>query len=113
MCGKAYDPKLIVAWPTAQLAVMGGNQAADVLLNIEKGSLKKKGVKLSAEDESALREKITQRYAEQTSPYYSAARLWVDAIIDPRHTRNWISQGIRAADGTPDPGPMRVGVLQT
>jgi len=113
MCGKAYDPKLIVAWPTAQLAVMGGNQAADVLLNIEKGSLKKKGVKLSAEDEAELREKIIQRYTDQTSPYYAAARLWVDAIIDPRDTRNWISQGIQAADGTPDPGPMQVGVLQT
>jgi acetyl-CoA carboxylase carboxyltransferase component len=112
MCGKAYDPKLIVAWPTAQLAVMGGNQAADVLMTMEKGSLKKRGVELSAEDEHALRDKITTRYTEQTSPYYAAARLWVDAIIDPRDTRKWISEGIRAADGTPDPGPMHVGVLQ-
>jgi len=113
MCGKAYDPKLIVAWPTAQLAVMGGNQAADVLLTIEKGSLKKRNIQLSTEEEAALRKKITDRYTEQTSPYYAAARLWVDAIIDPRHTRTWISEGIRAADGTPDPGPMHVGVLQT
>jgi 3-methylcrotonyl-CoA carboxylase beta subunit len=112
MCGKAYDPKLIVAWPTAQLAVMGGNQAADVLMTMEKGSLKKRGVEISAEDEQALRDKITTRYKEQTSPYYAAARLWVDAIIDPRDTRKWISEGIRAADGTPDPGPMHVGVLQ-
>jgi 3-methylcrotonyl-CoA carboxylase beta subunit len=79
---------------------------------MEKGSLKKRGVEISAEDEQALRDKITTRYKEQTSPYYAAARLWVDAIIDPRDTRKWISEGIRAADGTPDPGPMHVGVLQ-
>ena len=113
LCGKAYDPKLIVAWPTAELAVMGGGQAAKVLLQIEVSSRKKQGEEVTPEREAELQEAIESRYAEQISPYYSAARLWVDAIIDPRATRAWISEGIAAADGAPPEGPFRTGVLQT
>ena len=100
LCGKAYDPKLIVAWPTAELAVMGGAQAG-VLLQIEVARRKKAGEDISPEREAALGTEIEQRYAEQVSPYYAAARLWVDAIIDPRATRTWISEGIAALDGAP------------
>jgi len=113
LCGKAYDPKLIVAWPTAELAVMGGAQAADVLLQIEVASRKKAGEEVTQDHEAALREEIEKRYAEQVSPYYAAARLWVDAIIDPRETRTWISEGISALDGAPPEPPFRTGVLQT
>lgn len=113
LCGKAYDPKLIVAWPSAELAVMGGAQAAGVLLQIEVATRRKKGEDITPEREAELREEIESRYAEQTSPYYAAARLWVDAIIDPRDTRLWISEGIAAADGAPEEGPYRTGVLQT
>ncbi|KXK38030.1 MAG: acyl-CoA carboxylase subunit beta [Saprospiraceae bacterium] len=98
MCGKAYDPRLIVAWPTAKIAVMGGTQAAKVLTQIQVSALKKKGEKPDAEAENALFEKIRDRYDNQTSPYYAAARLWVDAIIDPRKTREFISLGIEMAD---------------
>lgn len=113
MCGKAYDPKFIVAWPSAELAVMGGAQAAGVLLQIEVATRRKKGEDITPEREAELRQEIESRYAEQTSPYYAAARLWVDAIIDPRDTRRWISEGIAAADGAPAEGPYRTGVLQT
>ena len=113
LCGKAYDPKLIVAWPSAELAVMGGAQAAGVLLQIEVATRRKKGEDITPEREAELRQEIESRYAEQTSPYYAAARLWVDAIIDPRDTRLWISEGIAAADGAPKEGPYRTGVLQT
>lgn len=113
LCGKAYDPKLIVAWPTAELAVMGGAQAATVLLQIEVARRKKAGEEVSPEREAALRADIEQRYAEQVSPYYAAARLWVDAIIDPRATRTWISEGIAALDGAPLEPPFRTGVIQT
>lgn len=112
MCGKAYDPRLIVAWPTAKIAVMGGEQAAKVLLQIEKASLKKKGQEISAKDEKALLDKIISRYDNQTTPEYAAARLWVDAIIDPKDTRKWISTGIEAANNAPV-GRFNVGVLQT
>ncbi len=112
MCGKAYDPRLIVAWPTANIAVMGGAQAAKVLLQIQTGNLKKEGKKLTAEQENELLEKITQRYNRQTSPYYAAARLWVDAIIDPRDTRKWISMGIAAAENAPVE-KFNPGVIQT
>ena len=98
MCGKAYDPRLIVAWPTAKIAVMGGEQAAKVLTQIQVSSLKSKGEAPDPEAEKALFEKIKKRYDDQTTPYYAAARLWVDAIIDPRETRKWISMGIEAAD---------------
>jgi len=98
MCGKAYDPRLIVAWPTAKIAVMGGTQAAKVLLQIQVASRKAKGETITAEDEAKILKKIEDRYHEQTTPYYAAARLWVDAIIDPRETREVISMGIEAAN---------------
>ncbi len=112
MCGKAYDPRLIVSWPSAELAVMSGNSAAKVLLQIEKSSLEKKGQKFSKEDESALFQKIKQRYDGQISPYYAAAHLWTDAIIDPLETRDWISKGIEAANHAPQEKPFNMGVLQ-
>ena len=113
MCGKAYDPRFIVAWPTARLAVMGGTQAAKVLLQIEKASLKKQGKAPSEAEEQALLDTITRRYDEQTEPVYAAARLWVDAIIDPNHTRSWISMGIEAANEAPIDAAFRPGVMQT
>ncbi|TNF24354.1 MAG: acyl-CoA carboxylase subunit beta [Bacteroidetes bacterium] len=112
MCGKAYDPRLIVAWPTANIAVMGGAQAAKVLLQIQTSTLKAQGKELSPEDEKALLDKITQGYEEQTSPYYAAARLWVDAIINPLDTRKWISMGIEAAEHAPVE-KFNPGVIQT
>ncbi|RZS93898.1 acyl-CoA carboxylase subunit beta [Aquimarina brevivitae] len=112
MCGKAYDPRLICAWPSAELAVMGGAQAAKVLLQIETASLKAKGEKISEEDEKALFEKIKKRYDEQISPYYAAARIWTDAIIDPLDTRKWISMGIEAANHAPIEKKFNLGVLQ-
>jgi acetyl-CoA carboxylase carboxyltransferase component len=113
MCGKAYDPRLIVGWPTAQIAVMGGAQAAKVLLQIEVASLKAKGEEITKEREEELYNKIKDRYDSQISPYYAAARLWVDAIIDPADTRKWISMGIEAANQAPAERPYNVGVIQT
>jgi acetyl-CoA carboxylase carboxyltransferase component len=98
MCGKAYDPRLIVAWPSARIAVMGGAQAAEVLLQIQVNSMKSKGTPFSAEQESELLKEIKDKYEAQTSPYYAAARLWVDAIINPLETRKIISIGIEAAN---------------
>ena len=112
MCGKAYDPRLIVAYPSANLAVMGGVQAAKVLLQIETATLKRKGETLSPEREQELLENIQKKYDEQTSPYYAAAHLWVDAIIDPLYTRQWISMGIEAANGAPLKKAFNMGVLQ-
>ncbi|MFD2562233.1 acyl-CoA carboxylase subunit beta [Aquimarina rubra] len=112
MCGKAYDPRLICAWPSAELAVMGGAQAAKVLLQIETASLKKKGEQLSEEDEKALFDKIKARYDKQISPYYAAARIWTDGIIDPLDTRKWVSMGIEAADHAPIEKPFNLGVIQ-
>lgn len=112
MCGKAYDPRLIVAYPSANLAVMGGVQAAKVLLQIETATLKRKGETLSPEREQELLENIQKKYDEQTSPYYAAAHLWVDAIIDPLDTRQWISMGIEAANGSPLKKAFNMGVLQ-
>ncbi|MBP9152762.1 MAG: acyl-CoA carboxylase subunit beta [Flavobacteriales bacterium] len=112
MCGKAYDPRLIVAWPTANIAVMGGAQAAKVLLQIQTSTMKAKGEEITPEQEKALLDKITQGYDEQTSPYYAAARLWVDAIIDPRDTRKWISMGIEAAEHAPVE-KFNLGLIQT
>lgn len=112
MCGKAYDPRLIVAWPSAALAVMSGNSAAKVLLQIEKASLEKKGESISKKDEDALFEKIKSRYDAQISPYYAAARLWTDAIIDPLETRKWIGTGIAAANHAPITKDFNMGVLQ-
>ena len=112
MCGKAYDPRLIVAWPTAKIAVMGGSQAANTLMQIEKASLKAKGEELSAENEKEMFDKINERYEEQTTPYYASSRLWVDAIIDPTKTREWISIGIEMASNAPVER-FNVGVIQT
>ena len=113
MCGKAYDPRLIVAWPTARIAVMGGEQAAKVLLQIEKASHRKLGNDLSPDEEQALLDSITTAYDKQTDPLYAAARLWVDAIIDPNHTRQWIAMGIEAANAAPAKEAFRPGVMQT
>jgi acetyl-CoA carboxylase carboxyltransferase component len=115
MCGKAYDPRFIYAWPTAKIAVMGGEQAAKTLLQIQiaarKGQKSEVGGQKS-EDDQQLLEKIKSHYEKQTTPYYAAARLWVDAIIDPIETRKIISEGIAAANHNPDIGEMKLGVFQ-
>lgn len=112
MCGKAYDPRLIVAWPSAELAVMSGNSAAKVLLQIETASLKKKGEEITPEVEKELYNRIKARYDRQISPFYAAARIWTDAIIDPLDTRKWISMGIEAANHAPIERPFNLGVIQ-
>ena len=113
MCGKAYDPRLIVAWPTAKIAVMGGDQAAKVLQQIEVSRLKSSGKPVDKKAQEELLRKIKARYDEQTKPEYAASRIWVDAIIDPEDTRSWISMGIEAANAAPSEKPFRPGVLQT
>ena len=112
MCGKAYDPRLIVAWPTAQLAVMSGAAAANTLLQIQVASLKAKGEVITPEAEKELLDRIKARYEEQLSPYYAAARLWVDAVIDPLETRKVLSEGIAAANHAPIEKAYNVGVIQ-
>ncbi|MHA7609332.1 acyl-CoA carboxylase subunit beta [Elizabethkingia meningoseptica] len=112
MCGKAYDPRLIAAWPWAELAVMGGAQAAKVLLQIQEATLKKQGKELSTEEHQELLNKITQNYNKQTQATYSAARLWTDAIINPLDTRKWISMGIEAANHAPITEKFNLGVIQ-
>jgi acetyl-CoA carboxylase carboxyltransferase component len=112
MCGKAYDPRLIFAWPTAQIAVMSGNSAARTLLQIRVGTLKAQGKEISKEEEDQLLKEITDRYNEQLSPYYAAARLWVDGVIDPADTRKVISIGVEAANHAPVE-KFNVGVIQT
>ncbi|QYJ67598.1 acyl-CoA carboxylase subunit beta [Flavobacterium litorale] len=112
MCGKAYDPRFMLAWPSAELAVMGGTQAAKVLMQIEASSLKAKGEKVDEKKEQELFDKIKARYDAQVSPYYAASRLWTDAIIDPLDTRKWISMGIEAADHAPIEKPFNLGVIQ-
>jgi len=113
MCGKAYDPRLIYSWPTAQMAVMSGASAAKTLLQIKVSSLKKTGKEISPEEEKQLLEEIIAKYNEELSPYYAAARLWVDGVIDPRETRKVISMGIEAANHAPITERFNVGVLQT
>jgi len=114
MCGKAYDPRLIFAWPTAQVAVMGGSQAAKTLLQIQIATLKSQGkAEITKEEEDKMLKEITDRYTAQTSPYYAAARLWVDAIINPTDTRKWLSMGIEMANHAPILKPYNVGILQT
>lgn len=112
MCGKAYDPRFIYAWPTAKIAVMGGDQAAKTLLQIQVAAMKAKGKEVSAEEEKKLLDEIKGRYETQTTPYYAAARLWVDEIIDPVETRRVISEGIHAANHNPDIEELKVGVFQ-
>jgi acetyl-CoA carboxylase carboxyltransferase component len=112
MCGKAYDPRLICAWPSARLAVMGGKQAAKVLLQIETATLQKKGEIITPEREQEILKSIEERYQNQTSPYYAAARLWTDAVIQPLETRKWISTGIEAANHAPIEKKFNMGILQ-
>lgn len=112
MCGKAYDPRFIYAWPTAKIAVMGGDSAAKTLLQIEVASQKAKGKQISNEEEQRLLNEIKGKYDKQTSPYYAAARLWVDDIIDPADTRKVISEGINAANHNADINELKVGVFQ-
>jgi len=112
MCGKAYDPRFIYAWPTAKIAVMGGDQAAKTLLQIQVAGMKAKGTPITAEEEKSLLDKIKDRYEKQTSPYYAAARLWVDDIIDPADTRKVIIEAINAANHNPDIPAFKTGVLQ-
>lgn len=113
MCGKAYDPRLIYAWPSAKIAVMGGAQAAKVILQMEEASLKAKGETITPEKEATLLKTITDRYDNQTTPYYAASRLWVDGVIDPLETRKVISMGIAAANQSPIKKGFNVGVIQT
>ncbi len=112
MCGKAYDPRLIVGWPSAQVAVMGGEQASKVMLQIEVSALKGRGEEITPEKEKELLQKIRAKYEETISPYYAASRLWLDAIIDPLETRTWISMGIEAAAQAPSERVFNMGVLQ-
>ena len=112
MCGKAYDPRFIYAWPTAKIAVMGGDQAAKTLLQIQVAAMKAKGKLVAPEEEKALLDAIKGRYDQQTSPYYAAARLWVDSIIDPIETRRVISEGINAANHNPQIPDFKTGVIQ-
>jgi 3-methylcrotonyl-CoA carboxylase beta subunit len=112
MCGKAYDPRLIVAWPWADLAVMGGTQAAKVLAQIQESTLKKQGKEISAEEHQEILDTISKRYLKQTEATYSAARLWTDAIINPVDTRKWISMGIEAANHAPITEKFNLGVIQ-
>jgi acetyl-CoA carboxylase carboxyltransferase component len=112
MCGKAYDPRFIYAWPSAKIAVMGGEQAAKTLLQIQVSAMKAGGREISAEEEGKLLSEIMQRYQQQTTPYYAAARLWVDGIIDPMQTRHVISEGIAAADHDASDRSMKLGVFQ-
>jgi acetyl-CoA carboxylase carboxyltransferase component len=112
MCGKAYDPRFIYAWPSAKIAVMGGEQAAKTLLQIEVASQKAKGKALTPGEEKEMLDKIIDRYDKQTTPEYAAARLWVDAIIDPVETRMYISEAISAADHNPEINELKTGVFQ-
>jgi acetyl-CoA carboxylase carboxyltransferase component len=113
MCGRAYDPRLVLAWPTAKIAVMGGTQASKVLKQIKVRQLEKQGKELSEEDEQELLSEIQDRYEEQTTPYYAAARLWVDALIDPTDTREWLSRGLDVVDHNPELPRFNPGVIQT
>jgi len=112
MCGKAYDPRFIYAWPTAKIAVMGGEQAAKTMLQIQVATLKAKGKEITPEEEKELLQQLINRYDSQTTPYYAGARLWIDAIIDPGETRKLISEGIAAADHNPTIPEFKTGVLQ-
>jgi acetyl-CoA carboxylase carboxyltransferase component len=112
MCGKAYDPRFIYAWPTARIAVMGGEQAAKTLLQIQVASMKAKGQEVSPEQEATLLNDIKSKYEEHTTPWYAAARLWVDAIIDPVETRKVVSEAIKAANHNPMMKEFKTGVFQ-
>jgi len=113
MCGRAYDPRLIFAWPTARIAVMGGAQAAETLMQIQAKKREREGEKFSEEQRVALLTEIQERYDSQTSPYYAAARLWVDELIDPIETRRCLSTGLEMANHNPDIPPFSPGIIQT
>lgn len=113
MCGRAYDPRLILAWPTARIAVMGGAQAAETLMQIQATKREREGEELSEEQRAALLTEIQERYDSQTSPYYAAARLWVDELIDPIETRSCLSTGLEMANHNPDIPPFSPGIIQT
>ena len=113
MCGKAYDPRLMIAWPSAKIAVMGGSQAANTILQIQLAALKNKGEVISEDQKNEILDGIKAKYEETTTPYYAASRLWVDAVIDPIETRKFISIGIAAANHAPITEEYRLGVLQT
>jgi acetyl-CoA carboxylase carboxyltransferase component len=113
MCGKAYDPRFMIAWPSAKIAVMGGAQAANTILQIQVSALQKKGETITDERKKEILEEITKKYEETTTPYYAASRLWVDAIIDPIDTRKWISMGIEAANHNPITEDYKLGVIQS
>jgi acetyl-CoA carboxylase carboxyltransferase component len=113
MCGKAYDPRLIYSWPTGKMAVMGGSQAANTLLQIQVAALKKKGEEIDEEKKQEMLKKVTDQYLKTTTPYYAAARLWTDGIIDPADTRKVISMGIEAANHAPIPDQYILGAIQT
>ena len=112
MCGKAYDPRFIYAWPTAKIAVMGGEQAAKTMLQIQVAGMKAKGEIVTPAQEKEILDRISSDYIRQTKPFYAAARLWVDAIIDPKLTRALISEGIAAADHNPEIAEFKTGVFQ-
>ena len=112
MCGKAFDPRFIVSWPTAKIAVMGGEQAGNVLLQIQKSAAKKKGEKVDTQKEEQLLNEIKEKYDAQTTPIYAAARMWIDAVIDPSKTRKWISMGLALADHAPIEKKFSMGILQ-
>lgn len=113
MCGKAYDPRLICSWPSGKMAVMGGSQAANVILQIQVSALKSKGQEITEEDKQEILKKITDNYTKTTTPFYAAARLWTDGIIDPADTRKWISMGIEASNHCPIPDQYILGAIQT
>jgi len=112
MCGKAFDPRFIVSWPTAKIAVMGGEQAGNVLLQIQKSAAKKKGEKVETKKEEQLLNEIKEKYEAQTTPTFAAARMWLDAVIDPTNTRKWISMGLALADHAPIEKKFSMGILQ-
>ena len=113
MCGKAYDPRFIFAYPNAQIAVMGGSQASNVLLDIKMGQLKKQGKELTEEEKKSFLEEIHSRYDEQTNVLYAASRLWVDEVIDPKDTRKIVSYCIELANNNSEIKKFNVGVIQT
>ena len=112
MCGKAYDPRLIVAWPWSELAVMGGAQAAKVLAQIQESTLKRTGKEITEEERKEILDTISKKYQKQIEPTYAASRLWTDAIINPIDTRKWISMGIEAANNAPITEKFNLGVIQ-
>jgi 3-methylcrotonyl-CoA carboxylase beta subunit len=112
MCGKAYDPRLIFAWPSAQIAVMGGKQASETLLSIKMQAMAKGGKKISSQDQKKMLDEIQSKYDEELDPLFAAARLWIDGIVDPVETRQIISRGIEMASNNPQIAQFNPGVIQ-